>query len=166
MQLQNENKRLMAQINTDNNSGIITPPINITSPSTAPFPTNFHPHQFPATSTPTTAIDTIQKSNRNVKMNQYSGQQEEMNMMHSMAPLGVVDWQNQNAYNFECAIPSVSSSSSSRPLRDDDNDSSSSVDEAQKRYIQMAIQDMTQCSCKYKIFITFKRSSLQTLTST
>lgn len=146
MQLQNENKRLMAHINTENKSGIITPPINTTSPSAASFSASFHPQQFPATSTPTTAIDTIQKTNRNVKMRPYSGQQEEMNMMNSMAPLNVVDWQSQNAYNFECVIPSVSSSSSSRPLRDDDNDSSSSVDEAQKRYIQMAFQDMSQCS--------------------
>lgn len=159
IQLQNENKRLMSQINftheANSNSGVVTPPITSTSPSVPPppFPTTFRHQRL---SSDTASISNEQNNhNNNIELNiLYNNQPKEISLMCPIVPLGI-DWQNQSALNSSYdhnLMPSASSSSSSKFLRDDDNESNSSNEELQKHHIQMSFQDMSQCPGKIKTF--------------
>jgi hypothetical protein len=158
MQLQNENKRLMTQINIahdhTSNSGIVTPPNTSTSPTTAgPFFTTYRQQQqrFSTDSIDVTSIKQENDHNAAELNAFYNNQSKEVTLMYPMISLGV-DWQNQpdltHQNNFDCLMPSASSSSSSRFLRDDDNESSSSNDELQKQHTHMTYQN----SGKFELF--------------
>lgn len=166
MQLQNENKRLLTQINITQqqqqqqdhrSSGIVTPPMTSTSPANAPFPADLRHQQFPANSTPSCASESFngrERSKRPPNNAAYIVQAKGLSMMYPMAPFDL-EWHQQSLFatGAECAIPSASSSSSSsRPLVDDDNESHSSSEEQNYHHVQMSYNDM---SCKYCIIILF-----------
>ncbi|KAI8328037.1 hypothetical protein BD560DRAFT_451749 [Blakeslea trispora] len=140
LQLQNENKRLLNQISMGQHekskSGIITPPVSSSSPVVAPFPPNLRQQQFPASSTPTTSLNTRSCSNSSgsssgstTRMPSYS-----TDSISLMLPISM-DWNPQQS-DFpmtaptDYMMPSISSSSRATQ-QDDDEDSNSSNEESQ-----------------------------------
>jgi hypothetical protein len=159
MQLQNENKRLLTQVNIAQQqqqqdqslNGIVSPPMASASPNAAPFPIGLRHQQFPANSTPTateihTGNERIRGSHSNTAV--YFSQEEEMKMMYPLAPTGL-EWHHQSELSsgMEYIMPSASSSSSSsRLLFEDDDESNSSSEEHSSHHIQFSYND---ASCKF-----------------
>lgn len=134
MQLQDENKRLVNQINIaqePSGNNIVTPP----------FSAGLFHQQFPANSIPTAAGVPTFSDNKDSKskITSYYSQDDGMNMMYTMAPLEVA---NQHTVNH--IKHSTSSSSSSRFLYEDDNESSSSNEQAQSHHIRMPFNNGVQ----------------------
>ncbi|KAI8636462.1 hypothetical protein BD408DRAFT_426087 [Parasitella parasitica] len=144
IQLQNENKRLMTQINIvqEQNSSNVSPTASSSSSSTssptvsAPFPAALYQQQFPAHSTPT-AIDTptlltsisINHKLRNPSCYYPPRQAEEMSPMYA-----------NNAIGYG---PQHSNLSPNLSFKLNDNDSNSPSEGQQQ--LQMSYNDMSQC---------------------
>jgi hypothetical protein len=147
MQLQNENKRLLSQINLGQDNGIRTPPPTSSSPLiiTAPFPANLRQQQFPANSTPS-AIDSSFVENGSAQMPTYYDQES------TVYPMGPFDWQNsQLNSSTEYLLPTATTSTSSLKFiqSEDDNESNSSGEDAQQIHqMNMAYSGIAQCNCK------------------
>lgn len=150
MQLQNENRRLMTQMNIvqeQSTSVIVTSP---RSPTCLPAPPQ-HQHRFSKNATETTSA--TRNNDKSSNTSHYYNQIDEM--MGPMAPFGV-EWRHSpvfaNQNNTEYIIPSASSSSSSRLLPEDDDESSLSNEDFQTYHIQMSYNDMSQCPRKFFSF--------------
>lgn len=157
MQLQNENRRLMTQINIaqEQSTNVMVTSPNSSSPAATYHPVPQQQQAFSKSSTkaPPSACDG-DKSN-NTHPSRYCNQIDEMSMMGPMAPFGV-EWRHTpvfaNQNNTEYVIPSASSSSSSRLLPEDDDESSLSNEDFQNYHIQMSYNDMSQCTRKLLFF--------------
>ncbi|KAI8090841.1 hypothetical protein BDF21DRAFT_199759 [Thamnidium elegans] len=151
MQLQNENRRLLTQINIaqEQSTNIMITSPNSSSPVTTCLPVPQQQHVFSESSAkaPPAACDGDKSNNTN--LSRYCSQIDEMNMMGPTAPFGV-EWRHQpvfaNQNSTEYVIPSASSSSSSRLLPDDDDESSLSNEDFQNYHIQMSYNDMSHCT--------------------
>ncbi|GAA5808108.1 hypothetical protein MFLAVUS_001490 [Mucor flavus] len=151
MQLQNENRRLMTQINIaqEQSTNIMVTSPNSSSPAATRRPVPQQQHAFSKNSTkaPPSTCDGDRLNSTNPS--RYYNQIDEMSMMGPMAPFGV-EWRHTpvfaNQNSTEYVIPSASSSSSSRLLPEDDDESSLSNEDFQNYHIQMSYNDMSQCS--------------------